>query len=46
MYTDESLSTVKFDGETLPSILNALQTDNGGNKLILEVSVCRDQTTH
>jgi F0F1-type ATP synthase beta subunit len=30
---------VKFDTEQLPEILNALETDNGGNKLILEVSV-------
>ncbi|KAF1363940.1 alpha-glucan branching enzyme [Lizonia empirigonia] len=29
---------VKFDTEQLPSILNALTTDNGGNKLILEVA--------
>ena len=30
---------VKFDTEQLPSILNALTTDNGGNKLVLEVAV-------
>ncbi|KAH3955727.1 ATP synthase subunit beta [Parastagonospora nodorum] len=29
---------VKFDTEQLPSILNALTTDNGGNKLTLEVA--------
>ncbi|KAJ9641955.1 atp2, beta subunit of the F1 sector of mitochondrial F1F0 ATP synthase [Coniosporium tulheliwenetii] len=29
---------VKFDTEQLPAILNALETDNGGNKLILEVA--------
>ncbi|KAJ4395556.1 atp2, beta subunit of the F1 sector of mitochondrial F1F0 ATP synthase [Didymella pomorum] len=29
---------VKFDTEQLPSILNALTTDNGGNKLVLEVA--------
>ncbi|QIX02483.1 hypothetical protein AMS68_008000 [Peltaster fructicola] len=29
---------VKFEGENLPSILNALETQNGGNKLILEVA--------
>ncbi|KAJ9644261.1 atp2, beta subunit of the F1 sector of mitochondrial F1F0 ATP synthase [Knufia peltigerae] len=29
---------VKFDGERLPPILNALETDNNGNKLTLEVS--------
>lgn len=30
---------VKFDTDKLPPILNALETDNGGNKLILEVAV-------
>ncbi|KAF2826395.1 alpha-glucan branching enzyme [Ophiobolus disseminans] len=29
---------IKFDTEQLPSILNALYTDNGGNKLTLEVA--------
>ncbi|KAK4580365.1 atp2, beta subunit of the F1 sector of mitochondrial F1F0 ATP synthase [Recurvomyces mirabilis] len=29
---------VKFDTEQLPSILNALTTENGGNKLTLEVA--------
>jgi ATP synthase F1 beta subunit len=29
---------VKFDGERLPAILNALYTDNNGTKLTLEVS--------
>merc|ERR1712032_370082 len=29
---------VKFDTEQLPAILNALTTDNGGQKLILEVA--------
>ncbi|RMZ91711.1 hypothetical protein DV736_g1038, partial [Chaetothyriales sp. CBS 134916] len=29
---------VKFDGDQLPLILNALETDNGGNKLVLEVA--------
>ncbi|KAG9204870.1 atp2, beta subunit of the F1 sector of mitochondrial F1F0 ATP synthase [Epicoccum nigrum] len=29
---------VKFDTEQLPAILNALTTDNGGNKLVLEVA--------
>ena len=33
------LRTVKFDGDQLPPILNALETDNGGQKLILEVAV-------
>ena len=30
---------MKFDSDTLPPILNALTTDNRGNKLILEVAV-------
>ena len=30
---------VKFDSDTLPPILNALETQNGGQKLILEVAV-------
>jgi hypothetical protein len=30
---------VKFDTEQLPPILNALETDNNGLKLVLEVSV-------
>ncbi|KAH9883135.1 atp2, beta subunit of the F1 sector of mitochondrial F1F0 ATP synthase [Plenodomus biglobosus] len=29
---------VKFDTEQLPAILNALTTENGGNKLVLEVA--------
>ncbi|MHA6723342.1 F0F1 ATP synthase subunit beta [Sphingomonas sp. RS2018] len=29
---------VSFDGGALPSILNALETDNNGNKLVLEVA--------
>mgnify|MGYP003315616221 CR=1 FL=1 len=29
---------IEFDGE-LPSILNALEVDNKGNKLILELSL-------
>merc|ERR1712000_536221 len=29
---------VKFDGETLPPILNGLETDNQGNRLVLEVA--------
>ncbi|KAI9748605.1 MAG: atp2, beta subunit of the F1 sector of mitochondrial F1F0 ATP synthase [Lichina confinis] len=29
---------VKFDTEQLPPILNALETDNGGNKLVMEVA--------
>ena len=30
---------VKLPTETLPPILNALQTDNGGQRLVLEVAV-------
>lgn len=30
---------VKFDSDQLPPILNALETENGGQKLILEVAV-------
>ena len=30
---------MKFDTEQLPPILNALETDNGGQKLVLEVAV-------
>jgi hypothetical protein len=30
---------VKFDGEKLPAILNAIETENNGQKLVLEVSV-------
>ncbi|KAF1833141.1 alpha-glucan branching enzyme [Decorospora gaudefroyi] len=29
---------IKFDTEQLPAILNAVTTDNGGNKLVLEVA--------
>lgn len=36
--TDES-PTVKFDGAKLPAILNSLETENNGQKLVLEVSV-------
>ena len=35
----DKLVSVKFEGDTLPPILNALTTDNGGNKLVLEVAV-------
>ncbi|KAK6071885.1 ATP synthase beta chain [Seiridium cupressi] len=34
----DSLLTVKFDGQKLPPILNALETTNNGQKLVLEVS--------
>lgn len=33
------LLIVKFDTDTLPPILNALETQNGGQKLVLEVAV-------
>jgi F-type H+/Na+-transporting ATPase subunit beta len=29
---------VQFEGDHLPEILNALETDNGGNRLVLEVA--------
>lgn len=32
-------NAVKFDTEQLPPILNALTTDNMGNRLVLEVAV-------
>lgn len=35
------LPIVKFDTAKLPAILNSLETDNNGQKLVLEVSVCR-----
>lgn len=31
--------TVKFNTDKLPPILNALETSNGGQKLVLEVAV-------
>lgn len=31
--------TVKFDGAKLPAILNSVETENNGQKLVLEVSV-------
>jgi F0F1-type ATP synthase beta subunit len=34
------MCTVKFDTEQLPAILNALETENNGQKLVLEVAVC------
>ena len=33
------IQTVKFDGENLPPIFNALETSNNGQKLVLEVAV-------
>ena len=30
---------VKFDSDKLPPILNALHTENGGSRLVLEVAV-------
>lgn len=35
-YSDMNL--VKFDGQNLPRILNALHVNNNGNKLVLEVA--------
>lgn len=38
--TDQEFqSIVKFDTDVLPPILNALETENGGQKLVLEVAV-------
>lgn len=31
---------VKFDSDKLPPIFNALNTENNGQKLVLEVAVC------
>jgi hypothetical protein len=39
-FAELTISSVKFDGDQLPPILNALTTDNQGNKLVLEVAVC------
>lgn len=36
----DAMMIVKFDTDTLPPILNALTTDNAGQKLVLEVAVC------
>lgn len=36
--------TVKFHTAKLPAILNSLETQNNGQKLVLEVSVCRPET--
>ena len=30
---------VKFDTEQIPAILNAIETENNGQKLVLEVAV-------
>ena len=35
---------VAFESE-LPAILTALETDNNGQRLVLEVSVCRHETS-
>lgn len=37
--TEVSIGLVKFETDTLPPILNALTTENNGQKLILEVAV-------
>jgi F-type H+-transporting ATPase subunit beta len=36
---------VKFPTDTLPPILNALDAENGGNKLVLEVAVRLRETS-
>lgn len=36
--------TVKFDTDSLPPILNALECENGGQKLILEVAVSQQES--
>jgi hypothetical protein len=46
IFEADGATTVKFESEQLPEILNALETDNGGNKLILEVSVRANTTTY
>ena len=39
-HTDtDAIHLVKFDSDQLPPILNALETDNNGQKLVLEVAV-------
>jgi F-type H+-transporting ATPase subunit beta len=35
----DGCDVVKFDSDQLPPILNALETDNNGNRLVLEVAV-------
>lgn len=35
-----TITLVKFDSDTLPPILNALEVENNGQKLVLEVAVC------
>lgn len=40
-HKSDGVITVKFDSAKLPPILNALETDNGGQKLVLEVAVCQ-----
>lgn len=44
VFTDvsDSIETVKFDTDKLPPILNALETVNNGQKLVLEVAVRQD----
>jgi F0F1-type ATP synthase beta subunit len=37
---------VKFDTEQLPAILNALETENNGQKLVLEVAVRHQPRNH
>jgi hypothetical protein len=42
----DEFNIVKFDTDQLPAILNALETDNGGNRLVLEVAVSSIQDIH
>jgi hypothetical protein len=39
-YKANELLSVKFDSDQLPPILNALETENNGQRLVLEVAVC------
>lgn len=39
LYDADEILAVKFDTEQLPPILNALETSNAGQKLVLEVAV-------
>jgi F-type H+-transporting ATPase subunit beta len=40
VFTATDCPIVKFPTEKLPAILNAIETDNQGNRLVLEVAVC------
>lgn len=39
-------TAVKFDTAKLPPILNSLETENNGQKLVLEVAVCAAGSEH